>query len=61
MPGEDTRYELLSGDDFLFSRGFLLNSLKRSPFKMVTMRLSEFILLNDQEKTSTVLHRGVQS
>ena len=26
---------------------------------MLTMRLSEFILLNDQEKKSTVLHRGV--
>ncbi len=26
---------------------------------MLTMRLSEFILLNEQEKKSTVLHRGV--
>jgi hypothetical protein len=26
---------------------------------MLTMRLSEFILLNEDEKKSTVLHRGV--
>ena len=26
---------------------------------MLTMRLSEFILLNEQEKKSAVLHRGV--
>ena len=26
---------------------------------MLTMRLSEFILLNEQEKKLTVLHRGV--
>lgn len=26
---------------------------------MLTMRLSEFILLNEQEKKSAVLHRGI--
>jgi hypothetical protein len=45
--------------DFFFSVRFLVNNLKRSLFKMLTMRLSEFILLNEDEKKSTVLHQGV--
>jgi hypothetical protein len=50
---------LLYGNDYFFSARFLVNNLKHSLFKMLTMRLSEFILLNEQEKKSTVLHRGV--
>jgi membrane-associated HD superfamily phosphohydrolase len=42
-----------------FSVRFLVNNLKRSLFKILTMRLSEFILLNEDEKKSTVLHQGV--
>ena len=44
---------------YFFSVRFLVNNLKRSRFKILTMRLSEFILLNEDEKKSTVLHRGV--
>jgi hypothetical protein len=42
-----------------FSVRFLVNNLKRSLFKILTMRLSEFILLNEAEKKSTVFHQGV--
>jgi hypothetical protein len=44
---------------YLFSVRFLVNYLKRSQFKMLTMRLSEFILLDENEKQSTVLRQGV--
>src|ERR1700727_459362 len=44
---------------YLFSVRFLVNYLKRPQFKMLTMRLSEFILLDENEKQSTVLHQGV--
>ena len=42
-----------------FSVRFLVNNLKRSLFKILTMRLSEFILLNEAEKKSTVFRQGV--
>lgn len=44
---------------YFFRVRFLVNNLKRSLFKILTMRLSEFILLNEDEKKSTVLHQGV--
>jgi hypothetical protein len=44
---------------YFFRVRFLVNDLKRSLFKILTMRLSEFILLNEDEKKSTVLHEGV--
>src|ERR1700722_20410336 len=44
---------------YFFRVRFLVNDLKRSLFKILTMRLSEFILLNEDEKKSTVLHQGV--
>jgi len=44
---------------YFFRVRFLVNNLKRSLFKILTMRLSEFILLNEDEKKLTVLHQGV--
>jgi hypothetical protein len=44
---------------YFVSVRFLVNNLKRSLFKILTMRLSEFILLNEDEKKSAVLHQGV--
>jgi hypothetical protein len=50
---------ILAFATYLFRVRFLVNNLKRQLFKILTMRLSDFIVLNVDEKKATVLHQGV--